>query len=364
MGSAPTLIGGNIIGDELSHDGLVQQTGLCARPTSSPRSDSTRTPTCIPGGSPTMPGRCRRSASSSDGAAHNTGDAARRADTQDLTATAIRPRRCRSTRAASTASPAAKSTSARSSCSRARTSSSTPIGDEEIRRRHPLGRDRRRRRALAARGAGARRRGPALARHDHVRRGARRRHADATQGELVVEGDVTIDGNSDNDAAAITIDGDGASAVLHVYSGVVDPERADDHGRRYRCTTAPASASGRTILFGGYADVTITNSMISNNSADRTAAASRSIPAARCGWSIPRCRRTRPISAAASRSTTTRRSPSSTRPYRAITRRRLVRLRRRHRGQCRRQRDADQHHGLGQQRASTAAASTTAAISR
>ena len=45
--------------------------------------------------------------------------------------------------------------------------------------------------------------------------------ADLTQGELVVEGNVTIDGNNDNDAAAITIDGGGASAVLHVYSGVV-----------------------------------------------------------------------------------------------------------------------------------------------
>ena len=86
-----------------------------------------------------------------------------------------------------------------------------------------------------------------------------------TQGELVVEGNVTIDGNSDNDAAAITIDGDGASAVLHVYSGVVALNGLTITGGY---ADYGAGVSVGSYIFGGYADVTVSNSTISNNSAE------------------------------------------------------------------------------------------------
>ena len=117
------------------------------------------------------------------------------------------------------------------------------------------------------------------------------------QGEVVIDSNVFIDGDIDgDDAPDITIDGAGASAVIHVYSGTVTLNGLTIRAVTLR--TAPASAVGDVLRL-----TTRPTSPLPIRSSATTsptmAAAFPSLPAARCSWSIPKCRATRPTTAAA-----------------------------------------------------------------
>ena len=94
---------------------------------------------------------------------------------------------------------------------------------------------------------------------------------------------------------------------------------ADRH-RRQRAATAAGVSVGAYSRCGG-SDRRPDHHQLGDLRATTriTAAASRSIAAARSAWSIPPCRATTPMSAAASRCARAARSPSSTRPYRPTT---------------------------------------------
>ena len=84
-----------------------------------------------------------------------------------------------------------------------------------------------------------------------------------SQGELAVFGNVSIDGDvNGDDAFDITVDGAGASSVFHVYSGTATLNGLHITGGNSSYGGGVAVGS---YYFGTTADVTISNSTISNN---------------------------------------------------------------------------------------------------